>query len=323
MRRYLIIPLIIVMGSILLSVPAFGQQTGSISGKVTLADDTALPGVVVEAAGDVLPRPRSTTSSGTGEYHLPLLPPGNYELIFTMDGMATVTRSVQVLLQQTTAVNVVMGPEIIEEEIEVFGLAPLIDVSSAELKTAIADEVIAQLPVGQEYRDLVKLIPGVQYTEDSTRGPSAGGSGQDNVYQFDGVNVGLPLFGTLSAEPSSHDIDQIAIVKGGAKATDFNRSGGFSINSVSKSGTNVYHGAVSYQIQTEGLTGDRETGSSSAFESDKDWLIFNLGGPLVQEHLYFYTSYYRPTVERSNQSNLYGELPRAESVRDEYFVKLS
>ena len=62
---------------------------------------------------------------------------------------------------------------------------------------AISNDVFDALPVGQEYRDLIKLIPGVQYTEDTIRGPSAGGSGQDNVYQFDGVDVSLPMFGTL------------------------------------------------------------------------------------------------------------------------------
>ena len=46
----------------------------------------------------------------------------------------------------------------------------------------MTDPVIKALPVGQDYRDLVKLVPGVQYTEDCMRGPSAGGSGQDNVY---------------------------------------------------------------------------------------------------------------------------------------------
>ena len=76
----------------------------------------------------------------------------------------------------------------------------------------------------------------MQYTQDQTRGPSAGGSGQDNVYQFDGVNVTLPLFGTLSAEPASHDIAQVTVVKGGARAVDFDRAGGFSMDSVSKSG---------------------------------------------------------------------------------------
>ena len=119
----------------------------------------------------------------------------------------------------------------------------------------MTQETIAALPVGQEYRDLVKLIPGVQYTEDSVRGPSAGGSGQDNTYLFDGVNVTLPLFGTLSAEPSAHDIDQIAVVKGGANAVDFNRAGGFLMNSISRSGTNEFHAALTYQAQPESSDG--------------------------------------------------------------------
>ena len=114
--------------------------------------------------------------------------------------------------------------------------ASLIERDSASIKSGVSNEQIMALPVGQEYRDLVKLIPGVQYTNDQTRGPSAGGSGQDNVYQFDGVNVTLPLFGTLSAEPASHDIAQVTTIKGGARAVDFDRSGGFSIDSVSKSG---------------------------------------------------------------------------------------
>mgnify|MGYP006993437231 CR=1 FL=1 len=76
-------------------------------------------------------------------------------------------------------------------------LVPAIEKDSAAIKSGVSSETIQSVPVGQEYRDLIKLIPGVQYTQDSVRGPSAGGSGQDNVYKFDGVNVTLPLFGTL------------------------------------------------------------------------------------------------------------------------------
>src|SRR5262245_1330653 len=117
------------------------------------------------------------------------------------------------------------------------------------------------LPVGQEYRDIVKLIPSVQYTQDTTRGPSASGSGQDNLYQFDGVNVTLPLFGTLSAEPAAHDIAQVTTIKGDARAVDFDRSGGFSIDTISKSGTNRYSGALSYQFQTSAMTAALNNGS--------------------------------------------------------------
>ncbi len=307
----------------LVGVPAFGQQTGSVSGTIKDPNGSTMPGVTVTASSDVLPQDRTTVTGANGGYRLPLLPPGDYELTFSLEGLGTQTAAVPILLQQVSRFDVVMQPEGVSEELEVIGTAPTIDAASTEIKTAITDEVIDQLPVGQEYRDLLKLIPGVQYSEDNVRGPSAGGSGQDNVYKFDGVNVGLPLFGTLSAEPSSHDIEQVAIVKGGAKAIDFNRSGGFTINSVSRSGTSRIKGLLSYQIQTDGMTGNRGTESDAEFEQDRDWAVFNIGGPVVRDRLHFYASYYRPSTDRDNRSNLYGAVPNSESTRDELFGKLS
>ena len=95
-----------------------------------------------------------------------------------------------------------------------------------ENKRFPADAKEKHPPGSRSRRDFLKLAPGVQYTEDGTRGPSAGGNGQDNVYKIDGVNVGLPLFGTLSSEPAAYDIEQVSFIRGGSKATDFNRSGG-------------------------------------------------------------------------------------------------
>jgi len=315
--------LILWAGVLLICAPAFGQLTGSISGQVSDPDSDALPGVTVEAQGDVLPQARTVITNANGSYRFQQLPPGNYEVSFKLDGLAPQKREVRVLLQQNSVVDVTMQLEGSAEAVTVVAELSTIDTTSTELKAAIDNETIESLPVGQEYRDLIKLIPGVQYSEDNVRGPSAGGSGQDNVYQFDGVNVGLPLFGTLSAEPSSHDIDQVSIIKGGAKAIDFNRSGGFTINSVSKSGTNQYRGEVSYQIQTDSMTGDRDTESDSEFEQDEDWATVNFGGPLFAERLFFYTSYYRPTTQRDSRSNLYGEVPDSESTRDEFFGKLT
>ncbi|HVS12462.1 MAG TPA: carboxypeptidase regulatory-like domain-containing protein [Thermoanaerobaculia bacterium] len=313
----------LLLALVLVATPAAAQQTGAITGTVTSSDGQPLPGVTIQASGDVLPLARTAITGSDGTYRFQLLPPGIYELSFTLEGMGTESRELRVLLDQTTRVDVSMGPGTVTETISVIGSTPLIDTTSTELKAAIDNEVISRLPVGQEYRDLIKLIPGVQYTEDSSRGPSAGGSGQDNVYLFDGVNVGLPLFGVLSAEPSSHDIEQIAIVKGGAKALDFNRSGGFTINTLSKSGTNAFKGDVSYQLQTDSMTSDRDTVSDAEFEQDRDWAIVSVGGPVVRERLFFYTSYYRPTVARDNRANLYGEVPNFDSTRDELFGKLS
>lgn len=198
--------------------------------------------MTVEARGDVLPAPRVTTSGASGEYRFPALPPGAYSVSFTLSGMQTQTRQVLVQLQADTVADATLTIQGVAETVTVTAATSLVDPNSSTIKSGVTNEQIMSLPVGQEYRDLVKLIPGVQYTEDSTRGPAAGGSGQDNVYQFDGANVTLPLFGTLASEPASHDIAQVTTIKGGARAVDFDRSGGFTIDSVSKSGTNRFSG---------------------------------------------------------------------------------
>lgn len=310
----------------LVLVPAFvfAQQTGAVSGKVKGSDGLVIPGTTVEARSDVLPGPRVTTTGGAGDYRLPALPPGNYTVTFELAGMTTVTKQVRVQLAQDTVVDVTMSVEGVKESVTVTAqIVPAIEKDSTAIKSGVSSEVIQALPVGQEYRDLIKLIPGVQVTQDSTRGPSAGGSGQDNVYKFDGVNVTMPLFGTLSAEPASYDIAQVTTIKGGAKAVDFERSGGFSVDSVSKSGTSRFAGQVNWQFQSNNMAASLKSGSLSKYDQSLNWLTANTGGPVVQNRVYFYGSYYRPARARANRGNLYGDLPDYSSVRNEGFGKLT
>ena len=302
---------------------AFAQQTGVIAGKVTDTSGAVLPGVTIEARAAVLPTPRVAQTGVNGEYRLPALPPGTYTLKFDLQGMQSVTRQALVQLGQETIADATLGVGVLTEAVTVTAATSLVERDSATIKSGVSNEQIMSLPVGQEYRDLVKLIPGVQYTEDTTRGPSSGGSGQDNVYQFDGANVTLPLFGTLASEPASHDIAQVTTIKGGARAIDFDRSGGFTIDSVSKSGTNRFSGEVSYQYMGEGMVSSLDAAQVSRFEQDRSWLTANGGGPLLRERLFFYASYYRPESGRNNRGNAYGELPPFDRTRNEWFGKVT
>jgi len=318
---------LVAIAAALFSTPLLAQQTGDITGRVTDASDgSALSGVAIEATSPVLPGVRTSSTSANGDYRLPALPPGTYTLKFTLSDATTRTRVTNVLLQQRTIVNLPVDFSAdagVLEEVIVVGTSTISpETGGASLAGAIGNETFNALPVGQEYRDLIKLIPGVQYTQDTIRGPSAGGSGQDNIYQFDGVDVSTPQYGTLSAEPSTHDIDQVSIVRGGAKAIGFNRSAGFKINTTSKRGTDEWHGQASYQVEDSSLTAGRQN-TDEDFDQDKDWIVAGLSGPIIPEKLYFYASYYRPTVTRANRDNAYGAVPDYKSVRDEYFAKLT
>src|SRR5438552_4383954 len=168
----------------LFAVPSFGQSTGAVRGKITATDGSLLPGVTVEARSNVLPQPRITTSDTNGDYRLPALLPGSYTLTYTLSGMNTMTRKADVLLGQETALDVKLGVAGMSENITVTAEATLVNKESTEIESGLTSKQIQALPIAQDYRDLQKLIPGVQVTQDVTRGPSAGGSGQDNVYLF-------------------------------------------------------------------------------------------------------------------------------------------
>jgi hypothetical protein len=320
--------LLVAVSAAFFSTSLLAQQSGEVAGRVTAASDgSAIADVSISATSSNLPGVRTASTNANGDYKLPLLPPGKYTITFTLNDDTTRVRATEVLLQQRAVVDLVVDYAVDEsmlEEVLVVATSTLaVDTAGASISATVSNDVFDALPVGQEYRDLIKLIPGVQYTEDSVRGPSAGGSGQDNTYQFDGVDVSLPMFGTLSAEPSTHDIDQVSIIRGGAKAIGFNRSGGVTVNTISKSGTDEFHGAASYQVQDSSLTSDRKDDSALDFDEDKDWITASISGPVLKDRLYFYGSYYRPTIDRVNRENAYGEVPDFSSVRDEFFGKVT
>lgn len=311
---------VLATGLTLLAAPAMAQQVGAVNGYVTSPDGTPLSGVAVEAKSPELPSGRVSTTGSNGRYQLSALPPGDYIITYKDSSGRKAERNVRVLLDQKLRINVQMGPS---DEVVVVGTKMNLDTGQASLKDSLGEDVINSIPIGQEYRDIQKLIIGAAYSEDGVRGPSVGGSGQDNIYQFDGVDVSLPMFGNLAAEPSSHDIAQVSIVRGGAKAIDFNRSGGAQINTVSKSGTNEFHGEVSYRTEPSSLSADPTTGPISS-KTAKHWITVGLSGPIIKDKLFFYGSYYRPTIKVSDRTNNTGtNIIDFNSTRNEYFGKLT
>ncbi|MFY8273049.1 carboxypeptidase regulatory-like domain-containing protein [Pseudoalteromonas sp. SSDWG2] len=304
------------------SAPALAALTGNIKGTVVAQQtDQSMAGVTVTAKSNVMPKARTTVTRADGSYDLPQLKPGTYELTFTNKEGASQTMVVQVLLEQTSMVDVelsMVGDK--TEIIEITG-SRLYRQGNSSLTNSLGTESIDSLPIGQDYRDLLKLIPGVELSQNSVLGPSAGGSGVDNSYGFDGVNVSLPMFGNLASEPSTHDIAYVTMDRGGAKAVDFNRSGGFAINTVSKSGTDEFTGGIQYKVQPKSLVAS-PVGQGS-YETEKSWLTANLGGPLIEDTLYFYTSYYRPEEKKPNKETAYEPVKDYSNVRDEFFGKLT
>ena len=318
--------------AVLASVSVTAQQTGRIEGSV-VDGGVAVQGVAIVAASAGMPRSRATSTDATGWFTLAGLVPGSYRVVLDVPGRGQRTIPADVLLDQATVLAIDLDtwgdpdPPAAGSEVEeiVVTAQRITSRSGAAIANALGDGVVDGVPLGRDYRDLVKLAPGVQFTQDAVRGPSAGGNGQDNVYRFDGVDVSLPMFGTLSAEPSNHDIDQVTFVRGGVDAVGFNRSGGFAMDSTARSGTDRFEARVEYAAAPRRLVAERALGDASAQGElpDESWVTVAAGGPLVPSRLFAYGSFYRPVQERSNKATAYGPVKDFSNTREEYYGRLT
>ena len=302
----------------------YAAQTGAIKGTVISSAGETVDGVEITASSNVLPKARTTVTKNGGDFNLPLLLPGIYQLTFKPSSGNEETITVEVLLNQTSNIEFTLGQsQKKSDNVLVVTGARIIQEHDSGLSTSLGEKVVEGVPTGQNYRDMLKLIPGVAYSELGVLGPNAGGSGRDNKYGIDGVDVSLPLFGNLSAEPSTQDIANIAIDRGAAKAIGFNRSGGFAINTISKSGTNEFHANVGITLQDKSFVANKDDADNTKFTLDQNWIKGSVSGPIIKDELFFYGSYYRPYVTRQNKETAYGPAKNFKSTRNEYFGKLT
>ena len=275
--------IIIFFAMLLFAMNVSAQQVGEIVGQVSGPDGTPLENVAIEAKGDVLPKPRSSVSKANGNYRLQLLPPGSYDVTFTAPSGETRSATVAVNLDGKTSLDIQIGDSDVEK-IAVYGQA-LTTSTNASLGNSLNSDALDVLPTAVEYSSLLRLMPGVQVTSDSVRGPSAGASGQDNGYKMDGANLSVPLFGILASSPSTHDIAHVSVERGGARAVGFNRNAGVTLNTESKSGTDKWKGDITYRLQKGSWQADDEDGLST--EDDIGYITVGVGGPLIEDQLYF------------------------------------
>ena len=150
----------------------------------------------------------------------------------------------------------------------------------------------------RDIKDLLATHPRLSLDEGYARGIQCNGSSpRMNSLTVDGIalNDGFGLNDNgypANRMPFSYD----AIKQVSAEFAPFDvQYGGFSacvVNAVTKSGSNEFKGNFFYEFTNDSLLSDKVDGktiNNTAFDEDK--YGFTLGGPIVQDKLYFFTAY--------------------------------
>jgi outer membrane receptor protein involved in Fe transport len=266
-------------------------QSGTISGTVVAEDGSVIPGVTVDVRSPAIVLEKMTSvSNEDGQFRFRNLPPGSYELTFSLEGMKTLVRkNIVVSVSGTTNLNVAMEFGTLTENVEVSGKSPTIDVQATAKTTNISATMIQSIPTRvRTLAGIFSLAPGVQ------NGVAHGSGERNNSWNVDGVNTNDPTVGTQGTAPASEVLQEVAVSIGGVGANQ-GSSGGAIVNAVTKSGGNNFSGSASVYYNHESFNGDNTKGTVLEGSASGDKFSFNpsvsIGGPVIKNKVWFFGSY--------------------------------
>jgi hypothetical protein len=326
--------LLLVLTSLLLSVPCLAQTLGTIAGEIRDSSGALVPGVSVTVTNKATNATRTTFTNAVGLYDLPALPPGAYLVKSELDGFKTATRDVELRVQQTVRVNFTLELGTIAEMATVVGVSPLVETSNATIGTVIENRRIVELPLnGRNYLQLVALSPNVsaEFAGAGQAGARQGGtrsnqqlsiSGQRrefNNYTLDGVDNTDVNFNTYIFLPSVDALEEFK-VQTGVYSAEFGR-GASQVNVVTKSGTNNLHGTIfefhrddALDARPYAFTPAQAVAPKAPFKWDQ--YGYTAGGPVWRNRL-FYMSNFEGYRDRKQFQNPYS-LPSTAMRRGDF-----
>lgn len=272
--------------------------TSTIKGLVIDDKNTPLLGANVV----VLHEPTGSITGGVvqnnGRYTVPNLRVGGpYTITISYIGFKSqISQNIFLTLGKTTNINGVLTEdgESLDEVIISSSNSKVFNNDRTGAQTSVSSGQLKNLPtISRSASDFTRLEP-------SASGNSFGGrNDQFNNFSLDGAIFNNPFGldsptpgGQTGAQPISLDaIEQISV---SVAPYDVTQSGftGASVNAVTKSGTNEFHGTVYGFFRNEDLTGGKVKGEDIAkADLSQQQYGFSLGGPIIKNKLFFFANF--------------------------------
>jgi len=291
------------------------EQTGEITGIVVSADDgSAVPGVLVECTGENLVGKKDTVTDVTGAFRFLFLPPGSYDIIFSLDGFKTFKRKgVRVDTGRTYKLDIAMEKGPGGQETVVTGNSPVIDVKHSSSTETIPKELFSKLPKGRNFMSIVTQRAGLnfesEYQTTAERDSGEFGAGvsfdgsspSENVFYVDGVDTTTLYEGKAGTEVNFDFIEEIQL-KSSGNAAEYGGSTGGVISVITRGGGNEFHGQLGFYVDGSALGYDPRpelrkhplNGDIAEYVTypEDDWtrleVGFGLGGYIIKDKLWFF-----------------------------------
>lgn len=297
-----------ILAAFVLTVPTVDAQVlyGSIIGNVVDSTGAAMPGATVKIEQSETKLTRELVTDAVGAYHFTAVPTGTYTISITMSGFRGFSRrDVPVTLNSVARVDAKLDIGQLNESVMVSGESPVLQTDRAEVRAELKAKELQNLPVplGRNYQQLFKVIPGFTPPADAHSIPSNpsramvfnvnGASRSSNNTRIDGVsttNIWLPH--VAAYVPALESLETVNVVTNSFDAEQ-GLAGGSAINVQVKSGTNQFKGSGFEYYTDERMRASNYFTPAGATKGKWRYHQFGgtLGGPIQRNKLFFFGSY--------------------------------
>lgn len=317
----------------LLAIPVLGQvESGSITGTVKDSTGAAVAGATVIAKNVSTSATRSAQTGDNGQYNIPGLTPGLYEVTVTATGFAAFTSRAEVTVGAATTIDAQLSVSNQTTTIEVVAAGGVeVNTQTQEISQIINPTQIEQLPsLTRNPYDFVAIAGNVSGGDrTNTANVQTSGGGQNNTdrgvgYSLNGQrSSGTELlldgientnvFDTSIALLIPQDsVQEFRVITNNFDA-QYGRASGGVINVTSKSGSNSFHGSGWEFNRLSAYTSntfDNAVNGKPKGHYTRNQFGYDVGGPVIKDKLFFFQSTEWLRV-RSNAS-LLGLVPTPE-----------
>jgi outer membrane receptor protein involved in Fe transport len=286
---------------------AFGQtEAGSISGTVRDSSGGTVANASVTAKSVATSAERTVSAGENGQFTIPGLNPGTYEVTVTSSGFAAFKARAEVTVGGHTTVDAQLAISGQATTVEVVaGEATTVNTETQEIAEVISPEQIAQLPsLNRNVYDFVGTAGNVSSGDrmgsasdqnTGTRGVGYVINGQrssGSEILLDGAeNVDL-FTATVGQAVSPDVVQEYRIVTNNFEA-QYGRASGGVVNVLTKSGTSGFHGTAWEFNRLSAYTAntfDNDANGAAKGRFVRNQFGYGVGGPIIRDKLFFFQS---------------------------------
>lgn len=300
---------------LLFSIGAAAQATdnGTLSGTVTDPDGAIIPGASVTARNTGTGLRRNVVAGADGNWTLTVLPLGEYEVTAEAEGFQNAVQRANVTASTNVTVPLMMGIAMDEAVVNVTATDG--DLIGSDTSSTVSSSISGRT---LESAPLVNRTPFGRLALDTSAGgdiadPASNSNGNPEIsvngtrttsqgVQFNGVdatNVSGTGSLTESISPAPETVQEVSFLSSLYDAS-LGRNGGGSVQLVTKSGTNSFHGSAYAYLQNEAFNANDFFFNRDGIDRQRARRVeggFTIGGPLIKDKTFFFGGYQKTKAE--------------------------